>query len=467
AYYLRASGHQVDIFDQDFEPGGMLRYGIPDYRLPPDVLNRELEILKKMGVNFHLNTKIDSEFGIPELKGQGYNVILLAAGIPISKSLLVENSNLDGILPGLEYLRSAKGNQKSNLKGRIVVIGGGNVAIDSAMTAFRLGAEQVRLVCLESREEMPAHDWEIAQAEEEGVIINPSWGPKRFISDKGRLSGVELKRCIRVFDEQARFDPQYNEDETDHIPADFVIITIGQEADRELLQHVDALGKESKTLLKVDKDFRIGIEGVFGAGDIIRGPSSVVEAISDGRESAEVIDRYLGGNGLSEIIHDLGLVDQPRLDASSDSIQRRRQAVKTADPGKRKLGFGLIDETYEDQAARFEAQRCLQCHLRQLITPDILPPELWLPLNNETVESIPTTEGVFQLSNGEKEIIRICGSANLRDGLTECLDNPGDARYFNWEEDPMFTKRESELIQQYLQEHGKLPSGNDLDDELF
>lgn len=467
AYYLSLSGHQVDLYDDADKPGGMLSHGIPDYRLPPEVLERELKILDKMGVKFILNQKIDNQFGIPELKTRGFDAILVAAGASKSKKLSVHNSDLEGIFQGLEFLRSAKISHEPQLDGQVVVIGGGNVAIDAAMTALRLGADKVHLVCLESEDEMPAHEWEITQATEEGVEIHPSWGPGEFKSRNHKVSGVELVKCTRVFDEQGRFNPQYDENETSHIDADYVIITIGQEIDRGLLEHIRDLHRGPGEPLKINENLATGIDGVFAAGDVVRGPSSVVDAIADGRKVAEVIDRYLGGDGIFEIIPDLADLDAPGLDISSDSFNRQRHKAKVADPGERKLGFSLIEETFPEQTARFEAERCLQCQLRQMITPVILPPELWLSLDKEAVESVPDTEGVFQLLDAEKKVIRISGTANLRQGLSECLENPGDAAYFICEGDPMYTKRESELIQQYLQKHGRLPVGNDMEDELF
>ena len=467
AYYLSISGYQVDLYDETDKPGGMLRHGIPDYRLPPEVLDRELQILDKMGINFIMNQRIDSQFGIPELKAGGVDAILIAAGVSKSKELPVHNSDLQGIFQGLEFLKSAKMSHEPQLKGQVVVIGGGNVAIDAAMTALRLGADNAHLVCLESKDEMPAHEWEITQAIEEGVEIHSSWGPKEFKSRNNKVSGVELVKCTRVFDEQGRFDPQYNENETTHIDADYVIITIGQEIGQELFELDENLRRGPGKLLKIDENLSTGIDGVFAAGDVVRGPSSVVDAIADGRKAAEAIDRFLEGKGIYEIIPDLVGVDAPSLDASTDSINRPRQKAKVADPGERKSGFGLIEETFPEQAAKFEAERCLQCQLRQMITPVILPPELWLSLDRETVESVTDTEGVFQLLDAEKKVIRISGTANLRQGLSECLGNPGDAAYFICEDDPMYTKRESELIQQFLQKHGRLPVGNDMEDELF
>jgi len=470
AYYLGILGHHASLFDRESKPGGMLRYGIPDYRLPPEVLEREIKALETLGVSFHMDHQFDNEHWMDELKSRGFDAVLIAIGASVSKALPIENSDLEGIYPGLEFLRSAKLSQGPRLDRQVVVIGGGNVAIDAAMTAIRLGARSVHLVCLESRDDMPAHNWEITQAEEEGVEIHPSWGPKRFTSTQGRVSGIEFKRCTRVFDQQGRFAPQYDENEIKHIPADSVIVTIGQQVDLELLRHVNGLSKGPGNSLKVDENFAFGLEGIFAAGDVIRGPSSVVDAVADGRRAADAIDRYLGGNGLAEVDHAFAGLDIPQLDISSDLFQQPRHEAMIVDPGKRKSGFGLIEQTFSEQAARSEAQRCLQCHLRRMITPVVLPPELWQPLNEEAVDSVPDIEGVFQLLNTEKKVVRIMGTPNMQQSLRECLENPGNAKWFIWEEDPMYTKRESELIQQYLQEYGELPGrggGDDDLDELF
>jgi hypothetical protein len=192
-----------------------------------------------------------------------------------------------------------------------------------------------------------------------------------------------------------------------------------------------------------------------------------VDAIADGRRAADVIDKYLGGNGLADTDRVCEGLETSPPDTSHELFLQPRHGALTADPRERISGFGLIQQTFSEHDARSEANRCLQCHIRQTITPVVLPPERWQPLSEEAVESAPETEGVIQLRNNEKKVIRISGTANIRQSLKECLDEPGNAEWFMWEEDPMYTKRESELIQQYLQEHGELPGGggdDDLDD---
>jgi thioredoxin reductase len=403
---------------------------------------------------------------IGELKSQGFDAILLALGVSASKNLSIENADLDGIYPALEFLRSAKVSQTPRLEGPTVVIGGGNVAIDAAMTAGRLGADSVHLVCLESREEMPAHEWEIAQAEDEGIEIHTSWGPVRFISTDRRLSGIELQKCVSVFDTRGRFAPQYDAGETKLIPAEAIIVAIGQQADLErVLAGADFPTGPGGTI-RVGDDMTFGGEGVFAAGDITRGPSSVVDAIADGRRVAEAIDRHLGGAG--SVVPDKPQVatDFPVAHITGDQFLLPRHAGVIVDTHDRKSDFRTITATLTEPEARAEARRCLRCYVRQQLKPVLLPPERWLPLNAEAVATIPETDGVFQLLNDDKKVIRIAGTMNLQRSLTECLESPGEATWFLWEEDPMYTKRESELIQQYLQKHGELPGGSSGGDEL-
>jgi len=466
AYYLRSLGHMIDIYDREEAPGGMLRYGIPAYRLPSEVLDRELKALETEGVTFHMNQPLDGDNGYAKLKSQGYDAVLIAAGTSTSKNLPIEGTDLDNVYPGLEFLRSARTSQEPKLQGKTVVIGGGNVAIDAAMTALRLGSRSVHLYCLESREEMPAHEWEIAQAEEEGIVIHPSWGPNLFKSGNGSVSGVEFMRCTQVFDEQNRFNPQYDQTVTETTEADNVIVTIGQQVDEAIFAGIDGLTKGPGGTVRVSENLSTGIDGVFAAGDVAKGPSSVIDAIAEGRRAADVIDIYLGGTGLDETVAEKSEINKPGINSTAEEFHQSRSLAAVSAPESRTAGFGLIQATLTEEAARAEAQRCMRCHVRLDITPAILPPEKWLPFSQEAVEAVPEVDGVFQLLDAEKKVIRISGTQNLKQSLTECLDNPGEAKWFVWEEDPMYTKRESELIQQHLQKYGELPGGGSGGDDL-
>ncbi len=465
AYFLALSGHQVEVFDRDDRPGGMLRHAIPDYRLPPEILDRDLQVLKDIGVVFQMNRQLGDGFRIDNFKNQGFDAVLLAVGTSKSKSLPIENAELDGIYPGLEFLQSAKLHRQPTLTGNVVIIGGGNVAIDAAMTARRLGAAEVHLVCLESRDQMPAHEWEIEQAIEEDITIHPSWGPQRFTAQDGRISGVDLIQCTKVFDDQGRFTPEFNKNETNHLNADAVIVTIGQEVEPDLFNGSLAGQKGPGGTIKAD-DYVVNPDGLFAAGDAVHGPTSVIDALADGRRVAGIIDKYLGGQGLFDATPDTTEFDDPKLSTNAESIQRPRQKPQTADPQSRITSFDLIEKTLDESSAQAEAGRCLECHLRQLITPVILPPEKWRPLTEEEIIQVPETAGVFQLLGAEKAVLCITGTANLRESLQDKQADPGTAAFFMVEEDPMYTKRESELIQQYLQEHGEMPGGAGGDDDL-
>lgn len=462
AYYLAMQGHAVEIFEKEDQPGGMLRHGIPDYRLPQDILDRELTTIDKLGIKIHLNNEFGDATDIDKLKSDGYDAILIAAGVSASKNLNIENSNLSGIYSALDFLKSAKLSQEPQLSGRVIIIGGGNVGIDAAMTACRLGADEVTLVCLESRDEMPAHEWEIAQAEEEGIKIVNSLGPRKFTSDDDKLTGVEFIRCTQVFDEQKRFNPKFNENDTKHMPADAVIVAIGQGIEEKLNTYFN--DKLSINIAQTT-DGKL-TENIFGAGDVMRGPTSVIDAIAEGRNSADQIDKFLGGDGITEVTFEDSDYKYSRIEVTQQDFQNSRNSSESLNPDLRKSNFELITATMDERQAVLESRRCLQCYQRQYITPVILPPEPWLPLIQESIKDIPNTEGVIRLLDENKKVIRISGVTNLRDSLEECLENPGDAKWYIWIEDPMYTKRESEMIQQYLQEHGEMPGGGGGDDDL-
>lgn len=464
AYYLASFGHQVDIYEQAEKPGGMLRYGIPDYRLPSDVLERDIAILEKLGVKFILNHKFNDPNYIDKLKSQPYDSILIATGASMSRNLKLENSDIEGIIPGLEFLKQAKGEEKLTLSGKAVIIGGGNVAIDAAMTAIRLGAEMVELYCLESRTEMPALDWEITQAEDEGVIINNSWGPKKFLSDNSLLSGIEFKKCTQVFDETGAFAPQFDEEITRQISAKTAIITIGQQISPELFEQNENLSKSDSGWLKTDENYSVGHNGVFAVGDVVRGPSSVIDAIADGRQVAEEINKSLGGQGNSEFQPEKTVFDGSTNKIDQNSFMRPRFSEALVEPKTRKTGFGLIERTFSEKEAIAEASRCLMCHIRKSLSPVTFPPERIQPFDEKSIATVPDTDGVCQLLNDDKKVIQITGVANMQKMLTECLENPGEAKWFICEEDPMYSKRETELIQQYLQKYGEMPGGRGGDD---
>ena len=294
AYYLNAKGHEVTLFDAFPKPGGMMRYGIPRYRLTDERLDQDANVILEQGVTFRGETVVGKDISLADLKKQ-FDAVFISSGANSSARIPIEGSDRKGVLWGWEFLRDVSMGKSFSLGKSVVVVGGGNVAIDVALTAKRLGAKRVDLFCLESREEMPAHPWEVALAEEEGVFINNSWAPKRVLGDE-KGTGMGLMKCVSVLDKACNFNPVYDEDITDKVQADSVILAVGQTA------VLDFIAREKNDAIKgsrltVGDDLATGEEGVFAGGDVVTGPASIIRAIAYGRKAAEVMDRYLGGSG--------------------------------------------------------------------------------------------------------------------------------------------------------------------------
>ncbi len=460
AYYLALSGHGVTVFEEGDKIGGMLRYAIPDYRLPPDVLDEELKVLDELNVELRTNTRIGEGITIPDLR-QDFQAVFIGTGATQSKKIPVDGSELDGVEWGLDFLRHVKKKEVTSITGRVTVIGGGNVAIDVARTAVRLGASEVQLACLESDEEMPAHDWEIEEAGEEGVIMNPSWGPKRILGDD-KVTGIELVKCTSVFDSRGNFAPEFDDTTTTTKETENVILAIGQSSDLSFVTDIDT----KKGTIPTNEEMQTNTAGVFAGGEVARGPSSVVEAVADGMSAASAIDKYLGGTG--EIHESFMEQDEPspRIGKAEGFAEMSRAEVPKRPAGERKKSFDAVELGYDDSQARQEAGRCLRCDLRLMILPVTLPPDKWLELNEENVAEVPEIEGVFQLLDEDKNLIVIKGTMDIKSDLMEKLGSQTKARYFGFEPDPMYSKRESELIQQYVQQFGKMPEGDGEEDDL-
>ena len=229
AYYLVTKGHEVTLFDSFPKPGGMLRYGIPNYRLPEKRLDRDIKAILEWGVKFQGNTTVGKDIPLDQLK-KDYDAIFLAGGANASARIPLKGTEKKGVLWGWDFLRDVKLGKAPKMRGEVIVVGGGNVAIDVALTAKRLGAKNVHLFCLEKREEMPAHEWEIALAEEEGVFINNSWAPKKVLGESS-VTGLSLMKCISVFDSERNFNPTYDEKTTRKIEGRTVILAVGQTAE--------------------------------------------------------------------------------------------------------------------------------------------------------------------------------------------------------------------------------------------
>jgi NADPH-dependent glutamate synthase beta subunit-like oxidoreductase len=365
AYFLAKAGYPVTVFEAMPVLGGMLRIGIPEYRLPRNVLDAQINYIRDMGVEFKTGITIGKDMTLEELKND-YQAIFFATGKPLSNRIELEGARREGVLWGLDFLRDFSLNQKTKVKDRVAVIGGGNVSIVVALTALRLGAKEVQIACLESGDKMPAFRDEIEQAVDEGIGINGSWGPKRILADRGKVTGIELVRCVRVFDETGRFNPSFDEQEKKTIKADMIILAVGQVPDLSLVPKGMKISKDST--IQVDPiTLETNLQGIFAGGDAVTGTSSgsVVEAIAAGKKASVSIDRYLRGEDLKT-----GRYIKPEKvkKPPKEGIRNmaRQQTLKLP-VGQRGGNFREVKVGFSEDIAHLEAQRCMSCGSRAVI----------------------------------------------------------------------------------------------------
>ncbi len=359
AYYLAKLGHSVTVFEELPEPGGMMRIGIPDYRLPKDVLKDEIEEIKSVGVDIRTNIRVDS---LDKLLEQGYNAILVAVGTHWGQKLPIPGADLDGVLINIPFLRDVNLGKEVKVGERVVVLGGGNVAFDCARVARRLGASEAHIACLESRDDMPAVSDEIEQGEEEGIVIHPSRTFTRIVSDDGHISGVE---CLDVrsfeFDKEGRVHIDAIKGSEHILPADTVIFAIGQ---RPEIPPQFGLTTGRGNTIQVDPDtLATTREGIFAAGDAVIGTASIIEAIADGRRAAISIDKYLGGTGIIDEI--LAPPEGEIVPVEEAEEEKRRPPIPTLPIEQRLSSFANVELGLSEEAAIEEAKRCLRCDLEE------------------------------------------------------------------------------------------------------
>ena len=448
AFTLRLLGHDVSVFEAGPIVGGMLVQGIPPFRLPREVVARDTAALIFAGIAVHTNTSVGHS-GLPlGALLDMHDAIVVATGAPLSMMLGADGEERREVRPGLSVLADASAGRldRATYDGQaVVVIGGGNVAVDCARTALRLGASHVGVVCLEQPHEMPAFAHEVRAAIEEGIRFHHGWGVRSFAGN-GRLKHVRLKKCRLLFDADGRFAPIYDEAATESVPADAAIVAIGQRADRSILPR--------------------SLDGIFLAGDLATGPRSVVEAIASGREAALSADKYLGGTGTLTVSlsnasrsavlgRSEGFADRPRLEPPPIGAPGRPTLCDV------RPGLG-------PERARAEADRCLRCDLRFAYRSPVLPPkaESRLPMEAASVERVPEVEGVLRFYAADGAVLAIVGTANGRQELAGHIGDGGHAATFDFEACPMYTQRQNELLSQFVEVHGRMPPGVGGDDEI-
>jgi NADPH-dependent glutamate synthase beta subunit-like oxidoreductase/NAD-dependent dihydropyrimidine dehydrogenase PreA subunit len=360
AYYLASKGHEVTLFDAFPKAGGAMRYGIPNYRLPEERLDKDINDILELGVTFKGETVIGKDVTLDQLK-KDFDVLFLASGANGSTKIPVDGADKEGVLWGWDFLRDVALGETFDFKRDVTVVGGGNVAIDVALTARRLGAENVQLFCLESREEMPAHAWEIARAEEEGVVINNGWGPVEVLGDSA-AAGLRFQKCVSVFDKEGNFSPEFDAETTEKVDAAAIILAVGQTAD---LGYVEGQGgiEADKGRIAVSETLATGDAAVFAGGDVVSGPDSIIGAIAHGRMAAGAMDAYMGGDGnIDEVL--ATPEDEISLPPFLMEITPRNE-MGILKPWERLNGFHQVEKGLNDQGIADEAARCLNCDARK------------------------------------------------------------------------------------------------------
>ncbi len=468
AYYLAKKGHAVTIFDAQPAAGGMARYGIPSYRVPISVIDQEVAEVAKLGVEFRYETRVEN---IDVLTAEGFEAVFIGIGCQGGDTLGIPGDDLDGVIDSPSYLRAATMGLVNTEHGiqtgrKVAVIGGGNVATDNARSSRRFGAE-VDMVYRRTREEMPARDEEFDGCVDEGVNVRYLLSPKQIQpgSNGHRLEITYAKMALGEADASGRRRPVDTGEESVE-GVDLVIAAVGQHPRR-----FEGFGVQTdrRGRIVVREDSMLSSRpGVYAGGDCVLGPSTLIESIAQGRIAAAAIDKQLGGDGdIEETLLPEGWQTSPHLGREDGFNQRHKIHPIMLAPAAR-TGWDEVEKGFDDAGARAEAGRCLKCNLAPRITDSVLPPEEWLEFTAEAIAAVSTEAGVFQLLDADKEVLAIKGVENLREGLEEQLEAGSEARFFVFEEAALYTSRESQMIQAYLQQYGKMPGGGaDELDDLF
>ncbi|HYL83869.1 MAG TPA: FAD-dependent oxidoreductase [Candidatus Angelobacter sp.] len=406
AHDLALLGYPVTVFEAAAVPGGMMHLGIPEYRLPRDVLQAQIREILDLGPELRLNSRLGRDFSLEDLRRQGYKAVLLAFGLHRSRDLNLPGHDLDGVVKGIDFLLNVNLGYRFQIGKQVVVIGGGNVAIDVARSAMReqqqklmtdiagvvlpneltssemdvamkefmdvsrqalrMGAREVHLVCLESREEMPASEEEIEEGLVEGIRMHPSLGPKQFVGKNGKLTGLEVLRCTSVFDAQHRFSPTFAEGSESVIPCDTVILAIGQASDVSFIKPGDGIEITRQGTLKIDPaTLMTTAPGIFAAGDVAFGPRLIINAVADGKKAAEEIDKFIQGpewKPKPQFVQ-ITVLDHHKMAEQYDEYSRLAVPVI---PLERRTGVAEVETGFTEEQARREATRCLQCWINTI-----------------------------------------------------------------------------------------------------
>lgn len=397
AHDLARMGYRVTVFEASGVSGGMLRHGIPEYRLMRSVIDKEIEKIRGLGVEVLYQRPLNERFGLSDLRRDGFEAVFLSVGTTKGRDLAVEGADLDGVIKAVDYLLNVNNGYRVEVGKKVVVIGGGFVAfdaarmalrggpeesgslheaVDAARTAVRTGASQVQIVSLESFKEMPVlrsaqgHE-EFEEAQREGIRFLPQRGPRRIVGSGGRVAGVEFRGVVRTYDETGAFKPVYDDAFSETIEADTVILAIGQRADLSFLKPEDGVTLSPAGFVKVDPmSLATTARGVFAGGDAAFGPRNIIDAVANGKRAALSIDQLFRG-GSPPVRYELSVEKIPtrRFTRPEEYEQLPREAPPTIDIGRR-TGISEVESGYTDEQARRQAERCLSCHVQTIYDAD-------------------------------------------------------------------------------------------------
>ena len=364
AYFLALTGYKPTIFEKNAEPGGMLRYGIPSYKLEKDLLAAEIDVIRQLGVEIRCGVEVGKDVTIEDLREQGYKGFYAAIGCQRGRKPGISGENAEGAYAAVDFLREAGAKESFALEGDVVVVGGGNVAIDAARISSRCTDAKISMFCLEAREKMPASNEETEEALEEGIELNCGWGPKEVLEENGHVSGVVFKKCTRVLDAQGRFSPEYDENDTVTIPCRHVIFSVGQAIDwGHMLDNLHVELRPNGGALANKLTYQTSEPDIFVGGDVYTGPKFAIDAIAAGREGAISLHRYvhehctltIGRNRRDFIELDKENIKVETYDSSS------RQIPPKADVKEQAKTFRDLSQSLTEEQVKKETSRCLSC----------------------------------------------------------------------------------------------------------
>lgn len=367
AYYLAIDGYKVTVFEKEEKLGGMLTLGIPSYRLEKNVVNAEIDILKELGVEFKTGVEVGKDISIAELRKQGFKAFYIAIGAQGGRKIGIEGEDTEGVIAGVDFLRNVNLGKKVALSGNVIVIGGGNVAIDVARTAVRSGAAKVSMFCLENREQMPALNEEIQEAIDEGISINNSRGPKRVIVENGKVKGIEFKKCLSVFDKDGKFNPVYDENAIEVVNADFILLSVGQSIEwGNMLKDSKVILNRNNTAQADKLTYQTAESDIFIGGDAYTGPKFAIDAIAAGKQAAISIHRFVQPG--QSLVFGRDLREYQIFDKDNLLIQgydnTPRQVVGHNHSNDK--SFKDNRETFTEEQMKAETGRCLSCGAVQI-----------------------------------------------------------------------------------------------------